>query len=399
MKIIDSFRNENEGYITIPALKKFLKKNNIKMNGEYDRESLLELVEKYADSHEETVLSWLDDTLKEGKKDIYIYNYAIEDLYNNILCNDTQLAHLLKDDLSKNIGYHLNQGGFECELKLLTYKVREDETAGRVVSLYFGKKIYVFDKPHSRIINYPLFIDIYVNQHMLVARLKPKSNLYEYKDDGFDIEDADKINIEKLMEKAVSYVNEKFNLKGIKDNKNILEEKLYLMLDNYTKTPKEINDLLMQQEGTIQANVESVLENCGLNAAMYKEDVIFDVRNMYEKYFSINYPDKSIFTKDRAAYPLRILATDDEESKVDQKACAEEPLQSKAIFFDNKKMLQKTRTCERVVFKFKRKESMYFGEEFLITIKIKKESCYMKFTEYTAEEDIINVIFSLINIR
>ena len=28
---------------------------------------------------------------------------------------------------------------------------------------------------------------------------------------------------------------------------------------------------------------------------------------------------------------------------------------------------------------------------------VKKDSCYMKFTQYTAEEDIINVIFSLIN--
>lgn len=88
-------------------------------------------------------------------------------------------------------------------------------------------------------------------------------------------------------------------------------------------------------------------------------------------------------------------ATDEEDSKVEQTAALEEPLQSKAIFFDNKKMLQKSQACDGVTFMFAR-DKMYCSKQFKVKIVVNKDYCILKFTEYTMEEDIIHVLFSLI---
>ena len=128
----------------------------------------------------------------------------------------------------------------------------------------------------------------------------------------------------------------------------------------------------------------------------YKEDVESNMLNMVEKYFSISYPDKKIFTRDRDAYPLKLNATDEEDSKVEQTAALETPLQSKAIFFDNKKMLQKSQSCDGVSFMFNRINTLYCTRQFKVKIVIYKDFCTLKFTEYTMEEDIIHVLFSFI---
>ena len=117
--------------------------------------------------------------------------------------------------------------------------------------------------------------------------------------------------------------------------------------------------------------------------------------NLIEKYFSITYPNKEIFTTGRTAYPLRIAATDEEESKVDQRSAKEDPLQSKAVFFDNKKMIQKSQKCDGIIFMFERKLELdkYFKVRFII----KKDYCLIKFTEYTEEVNIQNVLLLFIN--
>lgn len=112
-------------------------------------------------------------------------------------------------------------------------------------------------------------------------------------------------------------------------------------------------------------------EICNL-APRYRNDVHSSVLNMVEKYLSISYSKQAIFTQNRDAYPLKLNATDEEESRVEQTAAMEEPLQSKAIFFDNKKMLQKNQVCDSVVFKFKRLNTLYCTKGFKVKIIIKK---------------------------
>ena len=168
------------------------------------------------------------------------------------------------------------------------------------------------------------------------------------------------------------------------------------MLERYTQTPNEIIELINQKTAEIDGIVDSVMHRiCNLRRA-YEDDVRSNVLNMVEKYFSISYSDKQIFIKDREAYPLKLNATDEEDSKVEQTAALEEPLQSKAIFFDNKKMLQKSQACDGVTFMFARINTMYCSKQFKVKIVVNKDYCILKFTEYTMEEDIIHVLFSLI---
>lgn len=99
-----------------------------------------------------------------------------------------------------------------------------------------------------------------------------------------------------------------------------------------------------------------------------------DVSNTVEKYLSINWKDKKVFMQDRDAYPIRISATDEEESKVEQTAALTEPLQMKAVFFDNKKMLYKSKSCDGVSFRWKRKnvvggQNQYFSVRITISSK------------------------------
>ena len=109
---------------------------------------------------------------------------------------------------------------------------------------------------------------------------------------------------------------------------------------------KELNNLV----------VSEILEDICEIDEQYKDDLEADVLNLVEKYLSISYPDKSIFIDGRDAYPLKIIATDEEESHLEQASGLERPLQSKAIFFDNKKMMQKNRKCDGVIFSFEKKE-------------------------------------------
>lgn len=168
------------------------------------------------------------------------------------------------------------------------------------------------------------------------------------------------------------------------------------MLEQYTKTPKEILQLMNDKSSEIESAVDLLMNRICNLPTRYKEDVTSSVLNMVEKYFSINYRDKKIFTQDREAYPLKLNATDEEDSRVEQTAAQEEPLQSKAIFFDNKKMLQKSQACDGVTFMFARLNKIYCSKLFRVKIVINKDFCILKFTEYTMEEDIIHVLFSLI---
>lgn len=171
---------------------------------------------------------------------------------------------------------------------------------------------------------------------------------------------------------------------------------LYSMREKYTQTPTEIADLMTAKAGQIENVVNCIMSDICNLTPKHREDVNSSILNMIEKYFSISYSNKKIFTQERDAYPLKLTATDEEESKVEQTVAMEEPLQSKAIFFDNKKMLQKNQACDGVVFKFKRINPLYYSKWFKVKIIIKKDCCTLKFTEYTMEEDIINVLFSFI---
>lgn len=282
---------------------------------------------------------------------------------------------------------------------MFRYQIVASSPQGRSVKLYLGKLLCTFDKKShtSSTIPYPIFVEVYIDKALIVTRAKSKSALFEYMKD-FLLETADTTTVEKQIEDAVKMVCSWLNITTLSSASSNPQFKklLYSMLEKYTQTPKEITDLMVAKKDQIENMVNVIMSDICNLTPRYREDVHSSILNMIEKYYSISYPNKKIFTQERDAFPLKLTATDEEESKVEQTAAMEEPLQSKAIFFDNKKMLQKNQACDGVVFKFKRINALYCSQWFKVKIIIKKDCCTLKFTEYTMEEDIINVLFSFI---
>lgn len=396
-----TFANEDESYITVPALKRFArekKKEDLKTT--VDRPQLIQDIENYANQSpekEEEVLDWLDQVLVEGIKDVQIKLIDDESFTASFVNQDEFVEKVLEPLIVNKTNRHLNKG-YTDSLGVFRYEITNESVFGRRIRLYMGKLLCTFDKKHgAATVPYPIAVDVYCDEGMIVARAKSKSGLYKY-EENFVLEKATPTKSEKETASAIKWVAEKLVLNTRKsfEAETVFKSKLYNMLEKYTKTPTEIIDLMNAKKTEIDGVVETVMHQiCNLRTA-YREDVKSNVLNMVEKYFSISYPNKQIFIKDREAYPLKLNATDEEDSKVEQTAALEEPLQSKAIFFDNKKMLQKSRACDGVTFMFARLNTMYCSRQFKVKIVVNKDYCMLKFTEYTMEEDIIHVLFSLI---
>ncbi len=396
-----TFANEDESYITIPALKRFAReKKNEDLKTTVDRPQLLQDIENYANQspeNEAEVLDWLDQVLVEGIKDVQIKLIDDESFTTSFIDQDEFVEKVLEPLIVNKTNRHLNKGYTES-LGVFRYEITNESVFGRKIRLYMGKLLCTFDKKHgAATVPYPIAVDVYCDAGIIVARAKSKSGLYKYEED-FVLEKATPTKSEKETAAAIKWVAEKLVLNTRKsfEAETVFKSRLYDMLEKYTKTPTEIINLMNAKKTEIDGVVETVMHQiCNLRAA-YREDVKSNVLNMVEKYFSISYPNKQIFIKDREAYPLKLNATDEEDSKVEQTAALEEPLQSKAIFFDNKKMLQKSRACDGVTFMFARLNTMYCSRQFKVKIVVNKDYCMLKFTEYTMEEDIIHVLFSLI---
>lgn len=396
-----TFANEDESYITVPALKRFArekKKEDLKTT--VDRPQLIQDIENYANQSpekEEEVLDWLDQVLVEGIKDVQIKLIDDESFTASFVNQDEFVEKVLEPLIVNKTNRHLNKG-YTDSLGVFRYEITNESVFGRRIRLYMGKLLCTFDKKHgAATVPYPIAVDVYCDAGMIVARAKSKSGLYKY-EENFVLEKATPTKSEKETASAIKWVAEKLVLNTRKsfETETVFKSQLYNMLEKYTKTPTEIIDLMNAKKTEIDGVVETVMyQICNLRTA-YREDVKSNVLNMVEKYFSISYPNKQIFIKDREAYPLKLNATDEEDSKVEQTAALEEPLQSKAIFFDNKKMLQKSRACDGVTFMFARLNTMYCSRQFKVKVVVNKDYCMLKFTEYTMEEDIIHVLFSLI---
>lgn len=393
-----TYADDNEDYITLLPLKKFAKEfGEGVVHTTSSRQEAISEIEEYANKSTnncEIVKSWLDGVLTEGIKELQIrfFNYAEGVSREGFLeMAQEKLEDILVDKDNRHYCNH-----FSPELRLFRYDIMDIPAGEKVIRLYMGKLLSVLnDKETVSAVHYPIFLEIYTDSRMIVVRAKPKSNLFKYQKD-FVVDALESTTVEKELKNAVNYIVTMFEMLLYKpvDAQYIHKSNLYKMLNKYTDTPPEIEALMREHQNDVDSMVDNMIETCGLSKA-YKDDVKADINNMIEKYFSISYPDKNIFTVNRAIYPLHLIATDEEESRVEQTAGMEEPLQSKAIFFDNKKMLQKSKMCDGVSFVCKRNDSRYSSTTFKVKITTKMDFCVMKLTEYTAEEDIVNVLFTL----
>lgn len=394
----DTFKEDNEDYVVVNAMKNFIRcRPHIRGRLSDNRRGLINTIITYANESEknaEETLTWVDSVVREGIKDLYIKEITEES--KEIIKDVDQVYSAIQNELQKVNSNHLCGNFYSDEIKLVNFRV--EDQGSLIYTFYLCQMVYIFDGKHDEKKRlYPICVDIYPDEGLVIGRGKPRQNMYKYNKDGFDAKNTQKVVPESRIFYAMQYI---MNLLGIQC-KNVDEigrrfkHCLYKLLETYTNTPQEIIELMNNSKDEINSVIDTVADKICTKGN--KGDIKFDILNLVEKYFSITYEDKSIFTKGRDAYPLRILATDEEESKVDQKSAKEHPLQSKALFFDNKKMMQKNQICDGIVFKFKRKGHKEYGDELKVRISTKNNYCHMKFFEYTEEVDIQNVLQLFIN--
>lgn len=389
----DTFREKNEDYIVVNAMKNFIKcRPSIKGRLGDNRAGLIKCITEYAnesDATKEDTLNWLDSVVREGIKDLYIKKLTNESM--EFVKDTKKVYEKVYDELRKVKVNHFCGNKYTENLSLVKFQVENKDTL--VYTFYLCQLVYIYDGENDKKMRMlPICVDIYPNEGLIIGRGKPRQNMYKYDANGFDVQTSQKLNAEYKIFHSMQYIME---LLGIQYNATSeigwkLKNHLYRLLDKYTDTPKEIASLIEQSREEINSAIKIITDNVCTKGN--RDDITSDIMNLIEKYFSITYEDKSIFTKGKDAYPLRIAATDEEESKVDQKSAREHPLQAKALFFDNKKMMQKNQICDGVVFKFRRKSKKYYEDEFKVKITVKNNCCHMKFFEYTEEVDIQNVL-------
>ena len=404
-----TYYNNNEDYITLTAIRSFMRNHpEGKFKVSLPREELLDSIIDFGnqnDSNSETVLNWIDAVLQEGIKDIYLQYATISEEMQLLFTSKSGIENYLDTYRNKTLNHHVCMNTYGQQYILVSALYIENS---KRITFVYCRKLHVHDKKNrtTKEIDYPVIADYFLDSAWLLIRAKPRSNLYIFNPDGFDIEEAESTTTEKEIRLVSSLVGKILQVQ--KESKSFisaqLKNKIFNLLHAYSNTPTEIAKVMEEKKSEIQDianNIQTlctVPNYCNISQSMAK-DIKEDISNIIEKYLSINWKDKNIFIKDRMAYPVKLSATDEEESKVEQSAALEEPLQTKALFFDNKKMLYKSKQCDGVVFQWKRKNPENFlRDSFAVRIFVnQKGHCVFKFSEYTAKEDIENVVFSIIN--
>lgn len=396
----DTFKSESTQYFTILPLRKFAKEHKNKyLKTNAGRLELLSAIEKFAnesEANEEIVLDWIDTSMKEGRREVYIQRYDDNPFIFSNLISDKYVEEKLTPEILNITNQHIIGNTYTEDFKLIKFEI-QNNSLGRVISLYMCKMIYCSENSETKTAAqiYPAVVDVLVNQGCLVSRVKTKSNMYKYRQDTHDITILERTTIEKqaisLLKKCCTYLQINIG----EANTDIFKTRLFNLLDDCTHTPEEIVNLMKEKTNDIEQISKIIIEDICMLDDSFMRDVEWDLSNMVEKYLSMTYPDQRIFTKNRIAYPIKLDATDQQASRVQQTAGFAQPLQSKDIFFDNKKMLQKNRKCESVKFSYERNDPVYCHNRYDVQITVKPRLCIVKFFEYTVEEDIENVLCSI----
>lgn len=391
-----TFRDENEDYVTLPPLKEFSKAHGIKDVKSNSRKAFIaNAIERFANEsaqNEEITNVWLDDLIKEGRKDINIKSLYLSEQMKEKISDVTFLEDILGKYLPENNKRHISKNRYTNDYLLYKYEVLNGEYGKRIVFHLCRMVTFVNSEKVKSGQWYPVICEILIEKNVMVTRVKSKSRIYNYSATD------EQLVVVRPEQEAYKASNKVIDILGIKNQSDMtidFRRKLYNMLQRFTKTPEEIVSHMNRVRDRMNFVSEEIKTNICNVEDVYKDDITKDIYNLVEKYISISKVDKSIFIRDKVAYPIKMIATDEEDSVLQQASALEKPLQSRAIFFDNKKMLQKSQKCDGILFSFQKVTN---GERYLARITANgANNCTIKLYDFVKEEDINEALFTLIN--
>ncbi|MDR7856347.1 hypothetical protein [Tissierella sp.] len=399
IQIPRSFLDENESYLVIPVLRRFCSKYNLRQFNV--REELLDEILDFAnmnDNNRIIFLNWLEESLKEGNKHIYIRdifsnNEQFDELKNLETCEE--ILATIYEDCPNN---YISEATHEIEIKLQNYRIHHRDNIVHKLSFNFTIKLLCGDSimDVGRYIIFPVFIDVDIENNYISGRAKPKTNLFKKTDPTNDtlIQNL-KVSNKELIIEAIKKIKNDLDLE-FRDNyesHTIFRNKLFNLLKYYTFTPDEIQCKINSMTNKIDNFINDVFSELEIPLLSNFDNAKEDLNIFIEKFISINYDDQTIFTKDRDAYPVRLSATDSELTKISEASANREPLQHKEKYFDNKKSIERDESCDGMMLCFNRNNTKYFGNNpFVVSLEVIQGYLSLKFPQYVEEEDIQHVL-------
>lgn len=401
MKIKASLKREANKYINMPKIQKFCKENDL---GYADlRPNGIKTIEEFADSSEENrekVNIWLDECVKEGIKHIYLSKIIFIENEEKYKSEFFWKQFIKKYDIKENL--HINDCNSEEGIKYSGIHLEIENNVVKKVNLLLSLLVADASKSHTNpaIEGYPIFIELDISKNLIIIRLKSKSKMYRTKviDEEKEIRAIDLDN--KVSTEGIAYNLIKKLSRNIgfvtTDSKTFNDEiknAYYAILNEIVETPKDIKDTITMFKELNQKYISDMIEKTEISCK-YTESIEEDLNMLLEKFISISYPDKNIF-KQSYAFPVKLTATDSEDTKVEETAANYQPLQTKAAFYDHKKIINAEKKCDGMTLNVYRRDTTYYKK---IPFVVKFDFLYgkalsrIRFEEYVEEVDIQNVL-------
>ncbi|MBY6931012.1 hypothetical protein [Clostridium botulinum] len=405
MKIKGWLKKDANSYIVMPRIHKFLRDN--KLGSINFRTEGIQLIENFSENSlesKEKVNIWLDECVKEGIKYLYVTKFYFNKNINLYKSELFWKEFLDKYNLKKNI--HVNEYIENNTLNYKSIKLVYDNGLISHINIIMALNCLDANSSYEHPIkeNYPIFVDLDIDKEIIIVRLKSKSKIYEIKVDEDEQDCIDlnkKISCDKIVNRVINKMCEDIDLTKMEQGQfcNEMQCAYFKVLDEITKTPKEIKDKIDKFKEDNTNYIENMISKTQISPSKYSQIIEKDLNILLEKFISISYTDKSIF-KTKYAFPIKLIATDSEDTKVEETASDYQPLQTKAAFYDHKKIINEEQKCEGMTLAAYRKDTTYYGKR-PFTVKCDllelKGLARIRFMEYVEEEDIQNVLSRIIS--
>lgn len=353
--IPDTFRSEYEDYLTLIPIKKFIEDNpeaHIKKSD--SRPELLRQIEEYANIDEakrEAVEEWVDNSIIAGRKEIYIKEVEKNEILFKWLKNVSNLEQCFGQNIKEH--RHVCGNNYGSEFEACKYFI-ESGSLGHVIRVILCKMIYSFDSKEEKTAQwYPVVVSVYLDKGFVEARVKQKTHMFKY-ENVLEIDEMPALTSltpESTAKEAIMYVCSILGVQLLKNYFQATENikgKIYNLLERSIGTPEEIERIISDSEEKINELAVYYRNNIFYLSDQVLGEFKNDIKIIFEKYMSISREDTSIFIRDKRMYPIRLVASDEDTSKVDQTSAEKGPLQAKPIFFNNKSMIFKNKNTIKI---------------------------------------------------
>lgn len=399
MKIPEYLDRDN--YLQNPIMRRFLKDRMLKfVENRADYINALEVYSNANPAKENELKEWLLKIVKEGSKEFcYRKIFGINEKHRDPVLVEEVIRNKFPDCPMQNVLEYKNTK----DRTLTEYKIfTNDERKIEKIDFTFSNLMLYGDVGKlGNVTIFPIFIEVYLNEGMIISRAKAKSTIYQYDENNKMLFPEYRVP---TMDYAVSAIDEIIGLFGFETEKNkkIVKkqnsEMLYRLYQEYSFTPKEVEEKVEQMIGINRSYVDKIFEDIGLDPRN-KERALLDMRIIVEKYISINGDNEDLFKEDRNAYLIKVSTDDEIElTKIDTTSDRTVPLQCTEAFFDSKKSVVKSKKCNKLNLIFKRYNDMYLkNNPLVVQFGTNKDYGYFKTIQYAEEADIQNVLQAIFN--